>query len=956
MEFSVKTYQTFRGVDYSASPAVISEEHASDMLNMYIGSDGILQKRPGWHVLKNLNKKINGIHYVQYFPGTAIMFVHAGTKLYYKTVKPQNVGDVNNDGEIGADDASAILRYLSDLSALTMEELERADINGDGQVTEDDAAHILRIVVGQEIPDADFALIKKQDNSSFSLANHKSVAFEHDKILYILDGTNYYRIKPVMSESTYSGVTYPVLSSVYGEYVSGYVPTVGEGGYWEYKEPVSEMQQGATIVASQTVTATATTTEARATFPALATFLSKIKVSLQYNSQVICTNAVLNVKNQATTVGGITIRNLSGSVYVEGISTGDSIKLKITQGDDEDPITVVTEATVTAAVISNDAEATFASLRSFADVNEVTLVINNSSVASGEQFDANDDTIAMGVYTLKNSGGSVKVNNLSVGDRVTLFIKAPDEEVFTVNEPGGEGNEGEWHAPEKSEERNMLTSLVINTFRADGIHRDFYLTENNCNIAKVEVYKRTRCKKVNGVDTPTQENIAYVDEGTYNNVYYYYTYVWTTVPAGTGDFYYVKNNATATNRAEGLPHTTRIRFNTAPESSDEEPVNIRVQFQPQEYAANINTEWAKICKCTIVTKFGYFNNNRFFFSGNKKYPNWDFMSAVDDPTYFPADGWTKVGSDITAIQGYLHYGTELAIIKEDNEQDATVYMRSAILTEENDILFPIQQGAQGAGAISPYALATLKDEPLFLAKEGVYAIEGTNASQERNIPNRSFMVDAKLRSSIEKYSVGVAFSDYYLVTNPMTGKCFVADGRYSVIRNDVPHRERGYEWFVWDNIPANCFCVVGDELYFGTIDGRVCVFHQKWVGANKYSDGAVFSDGAYTGGTAINAFYTTKRDHLGALDFKKTMLNDGGVITLVPQKQSSAAITVRTEKGEHFVSDIMTDSEEPSVVIPIRHRVKNFDSIETTIENKKIDEGLAIIGVQYRYAITTNRR
>lgn len=952
MEFEVRTYQELRGVDYSASPAVISDEHASDMLNMYVGPDGILQKRPGWHILKQFeNRKINGIHYVQYFPGTAILFVHAGTKLYYKTVKPQNVGDVNDDGEIDASDASLIMRYLNDLSDLTMDQLKRADINGDGQVTEDDAAHLLRMVVGLEIPDADFALVTKQDGTSFSLANHKSVAFEHDKILYILDGTKYNRVKPVTTEQTYNGVTFTALTSIYAEEVIGYVPTVGEGGHWEYKEPVSEMQQGATIVPSQTVTAKATSTEARATFPALAPFLSKIRVTMQVNDQALCTDAEVSVKNQAATISGLTLRNQSGSVFVEKLTINDNVKLKITQGSD---VTVVEQATKTATAVSDAAEATFVANSGFADISEVTLVVNDMSVASGESFEANDDTIAMGVYTLKYSGGSVKVNNLYIGDRVTLFVKAPDEEVFTISEPGGEGNEGEWHAPEPSEEKNLLTSIVINTFRADGIHRDFYLTENNCTVAKVEIYKRTRCKDVNGVDTPTQENIDHVDEGTYNGVYYYYADVWTNVPAGSGEFYYVRQNATATNRDEGLPHTARIRFNTVPEANDDHEVNIRVRFRPAKYADKIVTEWNKINKCTIATKFGYFNNNRWFFSGNPKYPNWDFMSAVDDPTYFPADGWTRVGSDLTAIQGYLHYGTELAIIKEDNEQDATVYMRSAILTEDNDILFPVQQGAQGAGAISPYALATLRDEPLFLAKEGVYAIEGTNASQERNIPNRSYMIDTKLRKEIEKYSVGVAFGDYYLLANPTTGKCYVADARYTTIRNE--NRDKSYEWYVWDNVPANCFCVVGDDLYFGTIDGRVCVFHQKWTGMNKYSDGAVWQNGAYENAKAINAYFVTKRDHLGTLDFKKTMLNDGGVITLVPQERSSASITVKTDKGEWFVEDIQTDSEEPSVVVPIRHRVKNFESIETRIENSKLNEGLAIIGIQYRYAITTNRR
>jgi hypothetical protein len=342
----------------------------------------------------------------------------------------------------------------------------------------------------------------------------------------------------------------------------------------------------------------------------------------------------------------------------------------------------------------------------------------------------------------------------------------------------------------------------------------------------------------------------------------------------------------------------------------------------------------------------------------------DLMSAVDDPTYFPNTGWTKVGSDLTAIQGYLHYGSELAIIKEDNGQDATVYMRSAVLTEDNDVIFPVQQGAQGVGAISKYCLKTLKDEPLFLAKEGVYAIQGTDASQERTIPNRSFYVDKKLQPEATPSCVAEVFRDYYIVANPATGHAFVADARFQGLPPGTNDRSRVYEWYPWDNIPARCMLATDDYLFFGTYDGRLCVFNTDWDHPKRYTDGAEFVNGStvwhkwhpYDNGYEIKAYYVTKSDHLDALDFKKTMLIDGGVVALKPFEQSSAAISVMTDKGAWFVEHIQTDSDAPSVVVPIRKRFKNFDWIQTRIENKEIREGLAILGLQYRYVITTNRR
>ena len=524
-----------------------------------------------------------------------------------------------------------------------------------------------------------------------------------------------------------------------------------------------------------------------------------------------------------------------------------------------------------------------------------------------------------------------------------------------TNIPGSEENPGVWVAPTRYEERNLLQTKQINTFSADGIHADYYLIDNDCDVSKVEMYIRTRCKSVNGKDVPDPS-------GSDPSVHYYWKYIWTEIPANHATYGWTVTQASEnTPITEGVGYVTKITFADEPPVI-EEGVSIRVTYTPKGHATDyaVAHDRGYIEKCSIVTKFGYYNDNRFFLSGNPSYKNMDFMSAVDDPTYFPASGWTKVGSDMTAIQGYLHYGSELAIVKEDNNQDATVYMRSAILTEENNILFPVQQGAQGVGAISKWCLKTLKDEPLFLAKEGVYGIQGTDASQERNIPNRSFFVDKRLLPEASADCIAEVYRDYYIICNPSTGHCFVADARMKEGRGS----SFIYDWYLWDNIPARVLFATDTHLYFGTQDGKLCVFNTDWNNMRRYSDGGTFIDGStvyegaapYTEGMPVRAFYVTKRDHLAAMDYKKTILNDGGVITLMPYMRSSAQILVKTEKGEWFVDDIQTDSDEPSVVIPVRKRIKWFDSMQTRIENNRINEGLAILGIQYRYHLETNRR
>ena len=943
---NVTTYQEFRGVDYSASPAVISEVHAQDMLNMYIGEDGVLQKRPGWHILntflnvvefssadtyavgdyvKYSNKfykcttehtgawdasdfeeavpprlPINGIHYISYGVNIGYLFIHAGTRLYGVMFTPglrhivnrdNDPGDVpfyKYDGDVPTPvDAVNIVRYVEGYNDGWDDwQVKNMDVDGDGKITNKDASVLLNLIVGLSVNASNGVLA----SSYFLVPDENGAMLEMSaqrSVSFTHEGKLYILDGDhyYVVEPQYASGN-PMATGFVGKTVEGYIPTTGVNGHYEYQEMQTETTTGSTIVAKTTVTLG--TGESSAQFTALESISGKrFLVSVILNSRCLANGRLVKVGENATT---FKIRNLLFT-YTTGL------------------ITVTSTST----------------------------------------------------------------RALRKGDKITLFIKNEDEEIAISGEPGSETNPGEWKAPEKDEERNLLQTKQIQTMTADGIHNEYYLTENACDIHKVELLLWTRCKSVDGVDTPTQEHKSDVDAGTYTDpqtgvsTYYYYKYVWTEVASNHATYGWTAADANSSTDAQGdVSYSTCITFTNVLEAHKDGLPNIRVTFTPQEHSTSsaAGKDRGYIEKCTIVTRFGYFNSNRFWFAGNPDYKNMDHMSAVDDPTYFPASGWTKIGSDMTAIQGYLRYGSELAIIKEDNGQDATVYMRSANVSDDGNVYFPVQQGAQGVGAISKYCLKTLKDEPLYLAKEGVYAIQGTDASQERTIPNRSFYIDKKLQQEATPACVAEVFQNYYIVANPTTGHCFVADARYQGLPPGTNDRQHGYEWFVWDNVPAKVFCATDDYLFFGTQDGRLCVFNFDWDHPKRWTDGAEFVNGStvwhkwhpYDNGYQIHAYYVTKRDHLAAMDFKKTMLNDGGVIVLEPHEQSSASITVTTDKGTWFVDHVQTDSDEPSVVIPIRHRFKYFDSIETRIENNEIREGLSILGIQYRYYLGTNRR
>jgi hypothetical protein len=342
-----------------------------------------------------------------------------------------------------------------------------------------------------------------------------------------------------------------------------------------------------------------------------------------------------------------------------------------------------------------------------------------------------------------------------------------------------------WVACTPYEEPNLLTSSQINLFAGDGVNTDFWLTEHGATVTKVEVYTSG---------------------------------AWAEVSAYTA--------AEDPDKAK-----TKVTFDSAPAAHQDGAGidNIRVTFTSSEHPADASA----IKKCSICTPYGYFNDNRIFISGNPDHKNRDYACGVDDPTYWEINQWTDIGSDHTAIMGYLHYGDILAIVKEDDNQDAEIYIRSATVQSDNSVLFPVQQGVKGVGAISRGCFASLRDDALFYAREGVFAVAGTDASQMRTVQNRSFFVDNRMREEQHKENaVAVAWNNRYLICFPDSGHCYVADARMQSAFNE----SYVYEWFYWDNIPAVTFLEFDGNLFFGTGNGQLCRMNDDMLSMVKYSD------------------------------------------------------------------------------------------------------------------------
>ena len=109
-----------------------------------------------------------------------------------------------------------------------------------------------------------------------------------------------------------------------------------------------------------------------------------------------------------------------------------------------------------------------------------------------------------------------------------------------------------------------------------------------------------------------------------------------------------------------------------------------------------------------------------------------------------------------------------------------MYLRTAALDESGEPVFPVQQGMAGVGAVSMHAFATLRDDPLFLSREGVFApVLSYGIKQQRVMQNRSYFVDAHLtREGGLDEAVATVWNGCYVLS--VNGVCYVADGRQPV--------------------------------------------------------------------------------------------------------------------------------------------------------------------------------
>lgn len=407
-----------------------------------------------------------------------------------------------------------------------------------------------------------------------------------------------------------------------------------------------------------------------------------------------------------------------------------------------------------------------------------------------------------------------------------------------------------------------------------------------------------------------------------------------------------ETTAFTVDRANGT--VTMTNAPAAPSAGSADGLVVQFPHTVSGYADIVN-------KCTIITTYGAGTSDRVIISGNPDCPNRDFISGLNDPTYFPDLGYSDVGIEGVPIMGYCRIGSYQAIVKEDNGQDSSVYFRSASVDSSGRAVFSLMQAIVGVGAAAKGSFATLLDEPLFLAGTGIYGVTTNYLTGDRSGQNRSYYLNAKLTGETLTEAEAVSYQGMYLIAFP-NGHVYILDGRQNRTYRSESMGDYVYEGYFWDHVPARCWlnrkAGADETLFFGTEDGRICRFNTDVAGVARFQDD---EDG-------IDAVWATMADDDGDATTLKTMIKRGCAVTLKPYIRSSARICLRTDRDaadrqarveaiDIFdwlnidFSRFTFDSNDGPREIFINTKVKKYKRLQILIRNSEPGEGFGVYGI-----------
>lgn len=366
-----------------------------------------------------------------------------------------------------------------------------------------------------------------------------------------------------------------------------------------------------------------------------------------------------------------------------------------------------------------------------------------------------------------------------------------------------------------------------------------------------------------------------------------------------------------------------VIFYDPPQKASDGIDNVIIDFN-----CGTGSVYLDIERCDTFGIFGGKNDSRVFFSGLSNFENVDFQSGLYDATYFPSSGYTKLGSNTTKIMGYVKGDNCQIIVKSDNDTSATHYRRTFDMDENENVFFPIAEGIEGVGAINK-SFVNFGGRPLYLSKEGVMCIQGTDVSSRYIVKNVSVNINGRLlnENNLESAEMFVCDDKLFLCVN---GNVYLADGRYFA--------SKGYEWFYFTGLNIKKIGIMNDDIYFLTNDKKLCKMYKD----NNYSDA----------GQAIDAYWKTPVMQFQPVDCLKNIFDVQVGFLSYKNPYYADIYYIDEAKKSKVLEDISILASENKMPYNVNTKVKLFDNIcfQLMIENNQTGHYLGIEKIIINYS------
>lgn len=291
------------------------------------------------------------------------------------------------------------------------------------------------------------------------------------------------------------------------------------------------------------------------------------------------------------------------------------------------------------------------------------------------------------------------------------------------------------------------------------------------------------------------------------------------------------------------------------------------------------SDYDAIRNCRIVSTF----DGRTFFSGNPELPGLVFYSqrdltGYDNPEYFGCLNYIMLGADGTGITAMISMANNLAVLKNDTVQSASIYYLTGSDTGDDLVprIYTVTSGLPGIGCKG--AACNFLDDAVFMTKNGIYGINKQSVNLERTLGARSSLVNGRMLHENPNNAVMAEWEGYLCILFKGNGHLYLADSRQT--------SSGEYEWYYVDAIGS----WKGDRARYT-------------YAKNQYTSAALYGDsngeiGAYVG-------IVTESPYEGDIPDDDTPVYKGhigfGIVNGVPSSSVPVWYIQREGTGEYHL-------------------------------------------------------